>query len=411
MAEKLYINTFGGFSMSYQGNMITDTDNRSKKIWTLLEYIVINHDSLISSNSLFDLLWAQDQSRLALENNLKVCLHRVRELLKPLNYPENKLILYKRNHFTLNPDVEYEIDSVRFEEACHNASNTRYSDQERFHLYHRVFELYAGRFLSNTCDADWVIPLSNYYHSLFITTVHDYFLLLAKNMMYNELFIYSTHAVALDEFNEIFQYYSILSLCKTGHSKEALVQYEAIIHKYYDMFGINPSNEFKALYAEIIRKDTVSQDDLSTIMDGLKKGDHSTHAYECNYAIFQHLYQFEARSMARNGICFYLCLININILSEMKKNSLSGCMICLSDILGSFLRRGDVYSRYSTNQYVLLIPSASYENCMLIGERIRHEFLHANSKLDVDITFMWKNIEPEIQSVEKHKIKATLLSS
>lgn len=393
--NKLYITTFGGFSISYKNYMISDTDNRSKKIWTLLEYIVVNHDSSISSNSLFDLLWADDLNKTALDNNLKVCLHRVRELLKQLHHPEPKLILYKRNHFTLNPDVEYEIDTTTFEKTCSNTTDPSLSIETRIKAYHKIFDIYCGRFLPNTMDADWVIPLSNYYHSLYITTVHSFFRLLTSKNDFNQLYTYSYQAIQVDPYNEIFQYYYILSLYKTGHAQDAVLQYEQVIQKYYDMFGINPSNEFKSLYSEIIKKDTVTQDDINTILADLKKTDSQKNAYECNYAIFQHLYQIQSRSMARNGLTYYLCLVNLHMEPGAGKHAqLSDSMLHMSEVLSTSLRHGDVYSRYSTSQYILLLSSTTYENGILIGDRIVRNFMQQYGKQNIKINYVLKGVEP-----------------
>ena len=42
--EKLKITMLGEFSMSYGENTITEQRKRSKKMWTLLQFMIANHN-------------------------------------------------------------------------------------------------------------------------------------------------------------------------------------------------------------------------------------------------------------------------------------------------------------------------------------------------------------------------------
>ena len=56
LEDKIVVKTFGGFSMSYGENIISDQDNRSKKIWTIIEYLIANHNRSITQTQLISLL-------------------------------------------------------------------------------------------------------------------------------------------------------------------------------------------------------------------------------------------------------------------------------------------------------------------------------------------------------------------
>lgn len=44
----------------------------------------------------------------------------------------------------------------------------------------------------------------------------------------------------------------------------------------------------------------------------------------------------------------------------------------LKEVLGTSLRRGDIYTKYSASQYLLLLVGTNQENCDLVYRRIRH---------------------------------------
>ena len=58
----------------------------------------------------------------------------------------------------------------------------------------------------------------------------------------------------------------------------------------------------------------------------------------------------------------------------------------LQELLRRSLRRGDVISRCSASQYVVMLPMANYENSCMVCERIERAFFrrypHTPARLD-----------------------------
>ena len=59
--EILQVNMFGEFSLTYGGATIDDSGSRSKKLWTLLEYLLVFRDREITQNELIELLKNKDK--------------------------------------------------------------------------------------------------------------------------------------------------------------------------------------------------------------------------------------------------------------------------------------------------------------------------------------------------------------
>lgn len=399
MSDVLFIKTFGGLRMQYKDHIISEQDNRSKKVWALLEYVIVNHNKEVSTLTIMDLLWPEESNCEAPMNALKVCLYRAREVLSKLNYPEKQLLLHKHNSLFFNPNVKIEIDFELFEAYCKKASLENEFDciESQLQCYEKALSLYQGDLLPKVCDEDWAIPIIYYYHSLYIKTMLSFLTLLYEQKDYEKLVMYSYQAIKIDELEEKIHYYLILGLFRSGKAQAALTQYENILRLLYNDFGINPSEELKALYQEIIKAENSTQVDLNIIQQDLVEKQAKPMAYECDYSIFQHLYQIQARSMERTGLTFFLCLLTLKSSAQTKKGSqISTGMDRLSRVLAHSLRCGDVFSRYSKNQYIVLLPSASYENSTLICERILKNFERLRPKISINISYKLRCMEPQI---------------
>ncbi len=395
MNDKLCIKTLGGFSISYQDKILTNDDNRSKKLWTLLAYIIVYHTKEIPQSTLIDLFWSDERTSNDPENALKTSLHRLRTMLGQLEHSNKKLILHKRGTFRFNPEVPLEIDLELFESYCTLAGNLETEKEQRILYYKKAFELYHGDFIPLLSQDDWAVPLTIHYHSMYITMVQEYLLLLLDKENYDEMIRICCTASGIEPYDELIQYHFILSLYRSGQQQAAITQYNTCINMYYNDFGIDPSDQMQDLYKEIIKQKKSPQVNLSIIQEELIECVSEKGAYLCDYSIFKHLYQIEARSMERTGLSFFLCLFTIDSVGSDHKLALANAMKRLEEVIGSSLRSGDTYSRYSVNQYIVLLPSASYENSILVGERVLKNFSNSRPRISAKLSYNLKHMNPK----------------
>lgn len=395
MEDKLYIKTLGEFSISYQDRIISNQANRSKKIWTLLAYIIVYHSKEISQSALIDLLWPEESTSIDSENALKTSLHRIRKILEQLEYPIKNLIIYKRNTFRFNPEVPIEIDAEQFEHCCLLAANAEVNEEQRILYYKEAFELFKGDFIPKCSEDDWAVPIVIYYHSRYISMIQEYLHLLLDRKQYEDMIGICHAAAALDPYDELIQYYFILSLYHSGKQQAAIAQYNTCINMFYSNFGVEPSKQLTDLYNEIIKQEKSTQVDLGLIQEHLTEKEGVRKAYLCDYSIFQHLYQIQARSVERNGLSFYLCLFTLDSVNKEDKKSLSAAMHRLEEVIGNSLRSGDIYARYSVNQYIVLIPSDSYEKSVIVGDRILRNFANSRPRLLARVSYSLKHMDSQ----------------
>ena len=142
MADKIQINMLGEFTLNYQGRVVSDTDNRSKKIWTLLGYLIANHSSKITHKILTHLLWQDAEVTTDSENALKTLLHRTRAILDTLEYREEKLIIHRGSTFSWNNAVNFSLDIDNLEHFYAAASDEKNPLDVRMDNYRQVLSLY-----------------------------------------------------------------------------------------------------------------------------------------------------------------------------------------------------------------------------------------------------------------------------
>ena len=112
----------------------------------------------------------------------------------------------------------------------------------------------------------------------------------------------------------------------------------------------------------------------------LEKERHSG-AYFCDYIVFQDIYRLMARSAQRSGQVVELVMMTLFEKQgrRLEPNDAAAAMDDLRSAIHSSLRSGDVFTRSSAVQFLILLPSASYENGVKVCQRVLTTFRQAPS--------------------------------
>lgn len=95
-----------------------------------------------------------------------------------------------------------------------------------------------------------------------------------------------------------------------------------------------------------------------------------------SYDAFRHIFRFVERGLKRSSQKAYVLLLTLtNGKGELPPLAgRSGQMQELETVISGSLRTGDVFTRYSSGQFLLMVLDVSEENAMMIGERICKRF-------------------------------------
>ena len=393
--DVLQIQMLGGFSLRCGGKEINDQDNRSKKLWILLAYIITFREKELSQNDLVELMWPNEESNNP-GNALKTLFHRVRAMLNQLDYLSGHVMVVQDNGtYAWNNKLSFEVDVDRFEALCQHGA-AAISEEARLETYLAALECYKGDFLPKLALESWVVPINAYYHTLFVKVAHEAIRILMEQEHYEDVVRLTKKAVTIEPYDEFFYYHLILALVRMGNQQAAMTQYEKMTELFFGKFGVTPSKELTALYKEVVKTTHSMETDLGIIKTQLREEEAKPGAFFCEYEFFKDIYRLQARSLARTGQAVYVGLVTLTNArgEQLPLKILTNAMLKLSDCVRLSLRQGDVYSKYSISQFIVLLPSANYENGKMVMSRISSRFRKENPHSQAMLNYTLHPMEP-----------------
>ncbi len=399
--EKLsaQVQMLGGFCLSIGSISITDLQQQAKKTWNILQYLIYYHNRKIPSHEFVDIIWS-GSGHVNPSNALKTLVFRTRKLLEPFSLPAQQLICQGQGSYYWNNEISLSLDVFEFENLCNASSAPGLSYEEQLKLLTQALNLYKGDFLPKSAWEPWTFPIRRHYQNLYTQTVLQKIQLLLAREQWESMAELCRRAVAVNALNEDFQYYLIYALYRSGRQQQALTQYRTMADSFYNEFAITPSERMGSLYKIIQDQKHGINPDLSLIQTSMEEHSLLSGAYCCEFTIFRHIYQIEKRAIARTGDSVFLGLLTLSEEDGVlpKATVLARAMRHLNNAVCSSLRRGDVYTRYSVSQYMVLLPSASFENGEMVMQRIIRNYRKNYLRKDLEVSYSVQSVLPVVCS-------------
>lgn len=388
------VSLLGGFGLEMGGTVLTDEINRSQKLWNVLSYLIVHRDRSVPQSEFIDVFWPDDDSANP-ANALKTLLYRIRTMLEEVFGNEVQPILSQRGSYSWNRAIVCKVDTNRFELLCRKAESELTPRSDRIMLYREALTLYKGDFLPKLSSELWVVPISTHYHGLYLAAVKDMARLLDESGEYAEMAEICTRASQLDQLDEDIHVLLVRALLHQGKNVAALSHYEQATELLYRNLGVKPSAELRALYTAIMSMEQGLETDLEVIQEDLRETAGRPGAFVCEYGFFRETYRLEARRAKRSGTCVHVALITVSLPDGgvPPLNVLNTTMDHLIQELIGGLRRGDVVSRYSGAQYVVLLPSANFEDSNMVMDRIIGSFYHQHRRNFLKLSWKVRELE------------------
>ncbi len=372
----LQVQMLGQFTLRYGDRTISDSDDRSRRVWSLLAYMLYNHGRSFAQEELIRLYWSNSEKSADPGNALKSIFHRIRTALDKLQPGLGRLLIRRKaGRYFWNNVMPLSLDIEDFEAHFH-AAEAAGDDDVRLAEYQAALALYAGDPLPRMTDEIWTIPIVAYYHSLYTRAAAGAIELLEKQERTAEAVALCRRAIHIEPYQEDLYEHLMRGLLRTGDMKGAMSVYEEMSEQLFAHFGVMPSETLRTLY----RQATRTVNDRTLTMDEVcsQLAEPAPHggAMVCEYDFFKILYRAEARSIARNGHSANICLLSVSGKDGemLARRSLDPAMNNLQVLVQNNLRRGDVIARCSISQYIILLPQANYENSRTVADRLVSAF-------------------------------------
>ena len=394
--EPVSVKMLGAFTLEAAGSKLSDSDNRTRKVWSLLAYLLCHRGQVISQKKLIGLLWGEDPASSNPENALRITFHRVRSALNQL-WPNagHDLILRRDGGYTWNPDIPLDVDADRFEALCTAAHA---GEEEQLAACLEAISLYRGDFLEKQSSDPWVIPVAAHFHELYISTVLTAAALLSAQNRHPEAAGLCRTAIAGEPYHEPLHQLLMKELAAADQRDAAAAVYEELSRRLFDDFGIRPGEQTRAVYREVVHSLSHRALPMDEVLEHLQEPEIIPGAMRCDYDYFKVLCFAESRAMERNGNATHILLLSVFGTAEkpLSRRTLNRIMEQLGEQIRTNLRRGDTFSQCSISQYIIMLPQANYENSCMVCRRILGAFSRKHPHVTAKIHYMVQPLTPGI---------------
>lgn len=393
--SKMTVKMFGDLTITYEGVTVSDSDNRSKKLWLLLAYILYNRDRVLKQNELIELLWSESERGANPTGALKTLFYRLRaELDKLFDGAGKALIVSRNNGYIWNNAFEAELDCEAFNELGKAISA---SGGDALEETVAMLRLHGGEFLTRLRDEFWVMPIATYYHNEYIFHCLRIFPLLFEAGRYEEIVEFCKIAAAIEPFHDGIHGFYMRAYIALGKQDRAVDIYQKYSDRLLSELGIIPADEIREIYREAVKSNNGLSLTVDALRSQLREESTSSGALVCEYDFFRILYFSMARSVMRSGIAVHLVLMTVTGKrgAELDAKKREKLMANLEDTIRRSLRRGDSASRCSASQYVIMLPRANYENSCMVCERILKSYVKNYSYPDAEFRYEVFPIQPD----------------
>lgn len=232
--KKVYVDLFGKLQIRTTYGQITQDDINSPQMCKLIAYLVLNRNSIISTDILTAILWPQGTEDPYM--SLRGLVFRLRKILKPV-FPEESFVVAKNGSYIINNFYSLSVDAEQLSVI------SKYT----------VSSIAAKKFLDTHCQpfmeilaSDiWGLPVCTFYNSRMITyTAAAVTKMIDENDLDNAV-LYASKGLNIDPISEELHSLIITALIRKGCKKLAINHFNNTLLMFDNEFSVKPTLNFK----------------------------------------------------------------------------------------------------------------------------------------------------------------------
>lgn len=368
------VRMFGGFSIIYEGREIRLGRKSTAKFIQLLQLVWIKGQRGIGKEHLMKCLY--DRNEVTDSNNsINNLLYQLRRQMARAGMPKGEYITRNGSVYRTDEQFPIDLDVHEFEQMIHMAG-TSDDEEMQYECYRSAFELYQGELLPAIANEIWVMEENLRLKVLFeqcVKWLSEYY---GARNDYNAMGYLFDRAATIYPFDS-WQIGQIDVLLAKGDYKSANLLYNKTVSFYLEEMGQPPSPALQECYQRINSMTSYLPDELENIKNEIWKypGTYAEEkgTYYCSYSGFVDICHMLSRNLERTGGGSYLMLCTLTdyegkVIPNPEK--LRARMDNLKEVLQTSLRKGDVFTQYSSFQYLIMLVGAKEEDCENIYKRI-----------------------------------------
>lgn len=349
--------------------------SKTMKLFILLAYYGVQG---ISRQEVLEILYGDTETANDAGNLRAVSFRLRRQMVQAGILPEDGTISEKGTFRWEQDKIHVEIDAKEFEEAARRALEAEDSDGAAAQLLKRACRMYTGEFLPDMASELWAAERQVACQNLFFLCLRRYVEVLTRLGEYEEILELTRKVLLLYPYEEWYlaELDALISLEKW---KDAMEAYEEAAKSLMNNMGIHPTKALLRRSNMINERMRGSTRSLLDIRSELEEKEYERGAYFCSYTCFVSAYRREVRRIEQSGQSMYLMMCTLTEKGQKngfgeRNEAFDNAMEGLGDAIRESLRRGDSYTRYGANQYLMLLISLKQEDCSIVSGRIEKNF-------------------------------------
>lgn len=384
------VQMLGGFSV-YVDDIQVVSSEAGGQVWNLMSYLLHARKKTLTQQQLIGALWddSVDDPSAALKN----LIYRLRKAFADAGVPNaRRVVLSGGGTYRWNNDIPIRVDTEVFEAAC-AAADEADTQTEQMRLDQLALDCYPGDFLPGVTARAWAVPVRSQYHARYFQTLYRLLTACEATGRWQQMQDAALRAVEVDRFEEETHRYLMLALFHLGRQDQAITHYNYISDLFYRERGTDLSPELRATLRQIAETVKSGSSNLTLLKEELREDSLPDGAYYCEYEIFKSMCRVQARSAQRDGIPVFLGLLTISAPTggEPENNARNAAMQALHRAVAGSLRVGDVFSRCTGTQYIVMLPDITYENGERVLGRIARRFKSSYHSRKISLS---SNLQP-----------------
>lgn len=385
----LKVRMLGDFTMTYYGQPIEIGKNQTTKVMQLLQLLLYAGSRGIARTQLMEYLYDSDMEG-DRANNLRVNIFYLRRRLEESELPKETYIRTENGRYYFDSSFPVEIDAICFRRLIEAADQEK--DEERFELLKKACYSYVGCFLPALAGEEWAAIEEAQLQSMYFSALEEVCQWMKSREDYAELLPLVSRAASLYPFEE-WQIWQMECLIGLKRPKDAIALYEKTSELYFNELDMPPTKKMVECFRRMSQQIQLKTSNFHEIQFMLQEKEETEGAYYCPYPSFVDMYRMMVRVMERSGQSVYLLLCTLDAKRQAEDHKrlkeLSGR---LSASIQEALRRGDIFTCYNLNQYLVILTGICKEECSIVTYRIDACFRKRESSRRIHINYRMASI-------------------
>lgn len=274
---------------------------------------------------------------------------------------------------TWDPDIETSVDVCDFKQTIESARHEK-SQKTKMEIYAKAWKLYTGEFLPDMMGEDWAAVENIACRDMYFDCVEELCHYLKTEEKFEELYRVAHSAAEIYPFYD-WQIWEIDSLIGMSRYKDGLDVYKRTTKLMFDELGLSPSAGMLERFKLMGERTSQAAGAIEDIKYRLREKESIEGAYYCTYPSFVDVYHVFGRMMERTGMSVFLMLCTLDFTNiEADDENQKYYSELLRESIQKAVRKGDFYTRYNIQQYLVMLIGITQENCTLVSKRINIEF-------------------------------------